>query len=77
MQIEFFVKMKTIALDLGGTRLKLSLVDNEKVIAQTILPAYSENGLLPQLQSIEEAVEFMLEDTMTPITCIPETPNKL
>lgn len=55
--------MKIVALDLGGTRLKLSLVDNEKIIAQTILPAYSENGLLPRLKSVEKAVELMLEDT--------------
>jgi len=59
--------MKTIALDLGGTRLKLSLVDNEKVIAQTILPAYSENGLLIRLKAVEKAVGLMLEDTKTTI----------
>jgi glucokinase len=57
--------MKTIALDLGGTRLKLSLVADEKVIAQTILPSYSDNGLLPRLKSVEKAVGLMLEDTKT------------
>ncbi len=60
--------MKTIALDLGGTRLKLSLVDNEIVVAETILPAYSDNGLLPRLQSIENAVAMMLDDTKTLVT---------
>jgi len=52
--------MKTIALDLGGTRLKLSLVADGKVIAETILPAFSDNGLIPRLKSIEEAVSLML-----------------
>lgn len=59
--------MKTIALDLGGTRLKLSLVSDEKVVAETILPAYSDNGLLPRLKSIENAVAIMLEDTQTSV----------
>lgn len=55
--------MKAIALDLGGTRLKLSLVDDEKIIAETILPAYSQNGLLPRLKSVEKAVALMLDET--------------
>jgi len=57
--------MKTIALDLGGTGLKLSLIDNENIIAETILPSYSDNGLLPRLKSVEKAVALMLEDTKT------------
>jgi glucokinase len=57
--------MKTIALDLGGTRLKLSLVVNGKVVAENILPSLSDNGLIPRLESIENAVATMLQETDT------------
>jgi len=60
--------MKTIALDLGGTRLKLSLVTDGKVIAETMLPAFSNNGLIPRLKSLEEAVAVMLAGMKTDVS---------
>jgi glucokinase len=53
--------MKAIAFDLGGTRMKLCLVSGSKIISKTILPAYSEAGLIPRLVSIEIAVNQLLE----------------
>lgn len=58
--------MKTIALDLGGTRLKLGLISNDEIIATSIIPAYSDEGLLPRLHDIELAVSGMLTETNTP-----------
>jgi len=60
--------MKAIAFDLGGTRLKLGLVSNEKIIAETVLPSFSGNGLKPRIQSIEAAVSRLLVQTKTKIS---------
>ncbi len=48
--------MFTIACDMGGTRIKLGLVRNGKVIDTVVIPAYSGKGLEPRLPAIAEAV---------------------
>lgn len=58
--------MKTIAFDLGGTRLKLGLISNGEIISTSIIPAFSDVGLLPRLHDIELAVSEMLIETNTP-----------
>lgn len=60
--------MKTIALDLGGTRLKLGLIQDDRIIIESIIPAFSSSGLLPRLKSIEEAVAQMLKNSDTDIS---------
>lgn len=60
--------MKAIVLDLGGTRLKIGLIGDGKIIAQSLLPAYSENGLLVRLPSVEVSVNQMLKETNTDIS---------
>jgi glucokinase len=53
--------MKTIALDLGGTRIKLGIVEEGKLLANSMIEAYSNNGLRPRLQRIEEAVLALIK----------------
>lgn len=60
--------MKTIVLDLGGTRLKLGLIQDDRIIIESIIPAFSSSGLLPRLNSIEEAVAQMLKESNTEVS---------
>jgi glucokinase len=55
--------MKAISFDLGGTRMKLCLVSDSKIISKTILPSYSETGLIPRLAAIVIAVNQLLENS--------------
>ena len=57
--------MKAIVLDLGGTRLKLGIVSGGNIISETVLPAYSGNGLLARLQDVELAINELLQSTKT------------
>ncbi len=60
--------MKAIVLDLGGTRLKIGLISDGIIIAHTLLPSYSDNGLLARLPSVVDAVNQMLEKTNTAVS---------
>jgi glucokinase len=47
--------MTVLACDLGGTRMKIGLVRDGKVLAQTVEPANSKQGLAPQLPVLKAA----------------------
>ncbi len=47
--------MTILACDLGGTRLKIGLVQDYRVLAQTTEPANSKQGLAPQLPALKTA----------------------
>ena len=52
--------MKTIALDLGGTRIKIGIVEENCIVASSMLDAFSNNGLVPRLPHIEIAIHDLL-----------------
>jgi len=52
--------MKTIALDLGGTRIKIGVIEGNAILASSMIEAFSTNGLRARLASIEEAVFELL-----------------
>lgn len=51
-----------IAIDFGGTNIKIGLVDEGKVRAQTRLPSFSEHGLMPRLAVVKEEASRLLKD---------------
>ena len=54
--------MTFLACDLGGTRLKIGVVADGKVLAQSVAPAHSKEGLAPQLPGLKAAWLRLLED---------------
>lgn len=48
--------MKSIAVDLGGTKIKIAVVSDNEIISQAALPAFSENGLEKRLDDIEKSI---------------------
>ena len=46
--------MKTIAIDLGGSRVKMGVVDDGKVVRWAMVESNSQAGLKPLLPKIEE-----------------------
>ena len=53
--------MTALACDLGGTRMKIGLVRQGRVLAQTVEPANSKQGLAPQLPALKAAWLILLE----------------
>jgi glucokinase len=51
----------TLACDLGGTRIKLGLVHNGRVLAQSVIPAESEKGLAARLPALSAAFLDLLK----------------
>ncbi len=51
---------KTIALDLGGTRIKIGIVEGGTLLADTVIDAFSTGGLIPRLPAIDAAVSSLL-----------------
>lgn len=49
-----------IAIDLGGTRVKLGLISGNKIIAKKIIPANAVNGLSNALEQLHEEINLML-----------------
>lgn len=47
--------MITLACDLGGTRLKIGVVRDGRMVARTVEPAHSQLGLAPQLPVLKAA----------------------
>lgn len=45
--------MNVLACDLGGTRMKIGVVRDGRVLAQTVEPANSKEGLAPQLPALK------------------------
>jgi glucokinase len=54
--------MKQIAVDLGGTRIKIGIIENGIVLSTLLLDSFSENGLIPRLPLIEEKIINMLKE---------------
>ena len=54
--------MTLLACDLGGTRLKIGVVREGSVLAQTVEPAHSQKGLAPQLPVLKAAWLRLLGD---------------
>ena len=48
--------MRLLACDLGGTRIKLGLIDNGRIVAQEVIPAQSDLGLRLRLPVLEAAL---------------------
>jgi glucokinase len=44
-----------LACDMGGTRIKVGCVHNGRVLAQDVIPAYSDQGLEPRLPALAAA----------------------
>ncbi|MBI5382847.1 MAG: ROK family protein [Opitutae bacterium] len=53
--------MNLLACDLGGTRMKIAVVRDGRVLAQTVEPANSKQGLAPQLPVLKAAWLRLLE----------------
>ncbi len=49
-----------IALDLGGTRIKLGIVDGGTLLADSVIDALSGSGLIPRLPAIEASIAGLL-----------------
>ncbi len=51
----------TIAIDLGGTVIKIGLLNNGELIDRTEIKAESASGLKPQLPELEKTIDKMLQ----------------
>ncbi|MBC3541061.1 ROK family protein [Rufibacter sp. H-1] len=51
----------TIAMDLGGTKIKLGLVQGGNILAQAQMDAYSDQGLRGRLPYIKQAIDELLD----------------
>ena len=59
--------MATIAVDLGGTRIKIALVENGVVLAERAIPAHSNEPVQGNLNRVRDTVEMLFAETsMTP-----------
>ncbi len=54
------MSLKAIALDLGGTRIKVGITDGGRLLANSVIDAYSSGGLVPRLHAIEAEVSSLL-----------------
>ena len=57
--------MRSLAIDLGGSRVKLGVVEDGRVLCSTVLEAHADAGLVPLLPRVEAACGPWLE-TMRP-----------
>ena len=57
----------TVGIDLGGTFIKIGLIQSGQVLNFIILPAYSEKGLRSNLPKIKEAVNALTVKSGLPI----------
>ncbi|MGA9120740.1 MAG: ROK family protein [Bacteroidota bacterium] len=54
--------MKILALDLGGTRIKIGVVEQEKILESRVVEALSDRGFLPRLTALEPMLVELLHD---------------
>lgn len=54
--------MTTIAIDAGGTNIKIGLIQAGKIIDRCVIPAVSESGIQPRLSIIEQEANKLLRD---------------
>jgi glucokinase len=55
------MKQYAIGIDLGGTVIKLGLVQNHKIIEERMVDAHSQKGLKPNLEIIEAQINSLLQ----------------
>lgn len=55
------MKQYAIGIDLGGTIIKIGLVDGQKIIVEERLEAHSGNGLAPNLLLLKDRINAMLQ----------------
>jgi glucokinase len=51
----------TIAIDLGGTRIKTGIVSNGEVLNSIFVDAFSDKGLLPRLPLLDESIDHLMK----------------
>ena len=54
--------MYTIAIDLGGTRIKIGMIEDGSLLSVLEIPAFSDKGLKPRLPIIEENIRKICSD---------------
>lgn len=62
--------MNSIAIDLGGTRIKTALIHDGAVVCRDMLPACSGNGLRERLPVLEKAVRGMAGSALSSCSCV-------
>ncbi|SHO44666.1 ROK family protein [Anaerocolumna xylanovorans] len=55
--------MTSITVDLGGTRIKLALINNGEILESHILPAQAEVGIQNRIQDIEKIIRRWLRSS--------------
>lgn len=66
--------MNVLACDLGGTRMKIGVVRDGRVLAQTVEPANSQRGLAPRLPVLKAAwLRLLGEAKLTLADCVGVT----
>lgn len=53
--------MKSIAIDFGGTAIKMAILKDGKILKKNSIPAWSHKGLAPRLKDTETAVKALLD----------------
>ena len=62
--------MPVIAVDFGGTTIKIGLVEQGEILSTQVIPAISNNGILPRLEEVEAKIKSMLkEQNISPDAC--------
>ena len=56
-----------IAIDMGGTKIKIGIVHQDTILASASIDSYSGEGLRPRLPLIKEIVDKLLERAETPL----------
>lgn len=57
---------KTLALDIGGTRIKMAIVEDGRIVRSAVIPALSQGKLSDRLSDIERAVSQLAEGDFSP-----------
>ncbi len=52
--------MNTIAIDLGGTRIKIGLINNGKLVDGTVISAFSDEGFTPRIPTLENTIDELI-----------------
>lgn len=55
-----YMKEYSIGIDLGGTRIKLGLLQNNRLLEKKVIEAQSARGLQPALQKLETVINELL-----------------
>ena len=53
---------RAIAIDLGGTKIKMAIVQNDKIIAHSSIDSFNENGLRERLIHVKDGIDSLLSN---------------